>query len=89
MATNLRRIEDRKSRNDGVYFSMAKCCEPDKECILKDPKCRWLCLALQDSNFPDGRCHFRKESVDGPNMYDLERKESIFERVNGNRSVTA
>lgn len=78
MATNLKRIEDRKSRNDGVYFAMAKCCEPDEECILKDPKCRWLCLALQDSNFSDGRCHFRKESVEGPNMYDLERKEKYI-----------
>ena len=35
-----------------------------------------MCDALNDCNFKDGYCHFRKERYDGPNLYDQMIVES-------------
>jgi hypothetical protein len=36
-----------------------------------------ICKALQDVNFEDGKCHFRKESKYGPNLYDAEKNRRV------------
>lgn len=32
------------------------------------------CTILNDTEFKDNKCHFRKLSPEGENMYDLEKK---------------
>ncbi len=53
------------------------CCEPDKPCRFR----RFgECTILNDVNFHDGMCHFRKESLDGENLYDKEKRERRCDR---------
>ena len=32
------------------------------------------CTVLADTKFWDGKCHFRKATSNGPNLYDEERR---------------
>ncbi len=43
------------------------------ECYLR--RYTGYCMALNNCDFNDGMCHFRKKKYGGPNMYDLWRKE--------------
>lgn len=82
----------RKPTKNGAVFGMTNCCEPDSSCCFKDPSCRWICRALQETKFSDGLCHFRKETIEGPNMYDLSlkrKKVSIFEGENCDRDYAS
>ena len=47
-------------------------CPYGGECCMRDDKRR--CKALNDVQFKDGRCHFRKAVPWGPNMYDEGRR---------------
>mgnify|MGYP003307861185 CR=1 FL=1 len=38
------------------------------------------CEILTDTKFDDGKCHFRKETPDGPNAYDEARLFGDFIR---------
>lgn len=33
-----------------------------------------ICTVLRDTDFHDYKCHFRKDVIDGLNMYDLEKR---------------
>ena len=55
-----------------VSISSIFCCEPDKPCCFRK---YGECSILNDVHFPDGMCHFRKESLSGENMYDKEKDE--------------
>ena len=48
-------------------------CRDENPCCMKR---RGMCVALGDTFFRDGKCRFRKERPNGPNMYDKERKEN-------------
>lgn len=43
-----------------------------KECCFRNVF--GYCNALSDTYFSDNKCHFRKKTPDGQNLYDLERK---------------
>lgn len=53
---------------------MLLCIEPYKECCfrMKDGRCD----ALNDVNFRDGQCHFRKRTPYGENLYDEQLKKN-------------
>ena len=53
-------------------------CPYKEPCFMKEDG---LCTALAHTDFPDGKCHFRKLAPEGSNMYDLERSKN----VSGNR----
>ena len=54
-----------------------KICPYSEPCFMKQmsPMGRLVCIALDDVNFKDGECHFRKVTPDGPNEWDLKRRK--------------
>lgn len=39
-------------------------------CMRMYVKKKGVCTILVDTDFPDNLCHFRKERLHGPNLYD-------------------
>lgn len=58
-----------------MYEIKLKPCLYKGKCIMRDDY-TYTCTALRDTYFEDGECHFRKETEDGPNVYDQKRKEN-------------
>ena len=49
------------------------CCEYTAPCCFKRKDGR--CKILNDTDFDDEKCHFRKTEPFGENLYDKERRE--------------
>lgn len=58
------------SKYTPMSYMNLPCCEPDKDCCFKDRD--GGCYILNSTKFDDNRCHFRKEWLTGPNLYDRE-----------------
>ena len=53
-----------------------------QKCPYREPCCMRVdgdCIALTDTYFSDGKCHFRKAGRYGKNLYDKE--DSIDEQI--------
>lgn len=59
--------------------------EDPRKCIYQGVCCYrnqfGKCNILKDTWSHDGRCHFRKEDPEGPNLYDEENKRFRINRV--------
>lgn len=45
--------------------------ETEGYCYMRE---KGFCTALEDTEFKDGKCHFRKDRARGVNLYDLHKK---------------
>lgn len=54
---------------------MAKCNWTNLPCCMRNEGNGEFCEALGNTYFKDHKCHFRKESPYGPNLYDKEKSK--------------
>ena len=57
---------------------------PMSLCRYDDPCCfrrnrDQMCRILTDTKFFDEQCHFRKARIDGPNLYELDRRATALQ----------
>ena len=68
----------------GMWFDQRHCMYGGDCCFRCDNR---QCYLLNNTLFKNGRCHFQKETREGPNLYDINRDVGMQTKIAERRDL--